>query len=129
MGKSIRLREQQQIWRPSGCDRFASMMALSSHVAIFERFESVAVLNLILPQAELKEMDLKLRTVPFHETARQSEHLRERQSLLNEYYISTLFPVQPRKFIGSRSITSTNGKRNADKKPRTRRLGLTATCI
>lgn len=64
MGKSIRLREQQQIWRPSGCDRFASMM-VSSHVAIFERFESLAVLNLILPQAELKEVDLKLRIVPF----------------------------------------------------------------
>jgi hypothetical protein len=53
------------------------MMTLSPDVAIFERFESLAVLNLILPQAELKEVDLKLQTVPFHETTRQREHLGE----------------------------------------------------
>jgi hypothetical protein len=77
MAEDILLGAQQQMWRPSDYSQLVMVMVLAPEVAIFKRFESLAMLN-NLPRllAQLKKMDEKRRGLASTDTASQDEHLR-----------------------------------------------------
>jgi hypothetical protein len=87
MGENIPLQHQQPTWRPSDHSKLARVMELSPNVAIFKRFGSLAMLDLLKVQANLEVLDGKLHAIPPPKDPEQDKILSEIHELLSIYCI------------------------------------------